>query len=209
MKQSIQVAIDVICPWCFIVKRHLDRSFSQSGTRQHFDIEWLPYELDPAMPGTGAERKSYRSRRFGSLEKSEMMDASAREAGAKIGIQFRYDLISKTPNTLQAHRLIWLAGKTDIQDAVVDAIFTAYFLEGKDIGDVQVLTDIALQSKMDAQPLTEFLSGSVGTPEVKHHQEVVQNQGLNGVPFFLINGVPQAGGFNTINQIIKGVSNAN
>jgi len=109
MSASLQVVVDLICPWCFIGKTRLDQKLSSMPELSRPKIEWLPFELDPHMPAAGAERAAYRSRRFGSLEKSNEMDARAKAAGEQVGIEFRYERMIRTPNTFNAHRLSWLS----------------------------------------------------------------------------------------------------
>jgi predicted DsbA family dithiol-disulfide isomerase len=132
---DLAIVSDVICPWCFVAKRNLDKALELTGPDLQVKITWRPYELNPRMPKEGMDRREYRSKKFGSWEHSQTLDAQVAEAGARAGITFHHELMARTPNTFQAHRLIWLAGEEGVQDAVVEALFRAYFTEGRDVGD--------------------------------------------------------------------------
>ena len=120
----IDVISDAICPWCYIGKRQLERALAllaEKGLR--FDVAWHPFQLNPDMPAEGWDRKEYRIQKFGSWEKSQAMDARITETAAGIGLEFHLDRLTRTPNTVNAHRAIWLAGQHGVQDAVLEALF--------------------------------------------------------------------------------------
>jgi predicted DsbA family dithiol-disulfide isomerase len=148
----------------------------------------MPFELNPDMPKAGLDRKEYRSRKFGSWEKSQSLDAGVMAAGKAAGVEFRHDLMQRTPNTFDSHRLVWLAGREGLQDAVVEALFRAYFSEGKDVGDVGVLADIAAGAGMDRERVKAFLSGTEGTEEVRLEIDLGRRVGTQSVPTFVLNG---------------------
>jgi predicted DsbA family dithiol-disulfide isomerase len=205
MSDVIQVAIDVICPWCFIGKRTLDQALSSSKERDRYGIEWLPYELDPEMPVEGQDRLSYRTKRFGSIERSKEMDRKATIAGHRVGIAFRYDLMSKTPNTLNAHRLIWWAGGLGGSlNELVDAIFRAYFLEGRDIGDLQTLVEIAESAGFPRGEVSAFLKSEDATAKVHGLEAWVKAQEVNSVPAYFLNQERLADGPDSLFAMIKG-----
>src|SRR5260370_28903299 len=112
-------------------------------------------------------RRAYRSRKFGSWEYSQALDAQVATAAAQAGIQFRHDLMERTPHTFNAHRLIWLAGKEGGQDAVVEALFRAYFMEGRDVGDLSVLFEIAVQAGIHKTHAAPFLESTEGTDDTR------------------------------------------
>src|SRR5947209_17108367 len=124
---TVDVISDVICPWCYIGKRRLEKAVAALDLQ--VEVRWLPFQLNPAMPKEGVSRREYRTRKFGSWERSLELDARVVAVGEAEGISFALDRIERTPNTLDAHRLIWLAGEQGIQDAVVEALFRAYFIE--------------------------------------------------------------------------------
>src|SRR3954465_4760230 len=104
---DLMVVIDVICPWCYVGKRRLEKALAMVGANARIRVNWLPFELNPDMPSEGMERRLYRERKFGSWERSQGMDAQLAELGRQEGLPLRYDLMSRTPNTFNAHRLIW------------------------------------------------------------------------------------------------------
>src|SRR5258707_12332574 len=130
---DLLVFIDVICPWCLVGKRRLERSLTMIGP-ESVRVTWLPFELNPDMPKEGMERRDYRTRKFGSLERSAQLDSQMTEMGAGEGIDFHFELILRTPNTLNAHRLMWLLRRTGGQDRLVEGVFRAVFSPRCDIG---------------------------------------------------------------------------
>src|SRR3954471_12851548 len=138
----IDIVSDAICPWCYIGKRQLERALATlSEEGLHFSVHWNPFQLTPDMPAEGRDRAAYRAMKFGSPERVREIDERVGGAAANVDLPFRLDLIQRTPNTIDAHRLIWFAGKAGVQDAAMEAVFAAYFTEGRDIGDHAVLAD--------------------------------------------------------------------
>jgi predicted DsbA family dithiol-disulfide isomerase len=187
---ELLVFADVICPWCYVGKRRLEKALSMLGENPRISVTWLPFELNPDMPREGMERRVYRMRKFGSWERSQQLDAQLTELGAQEGLGFRYDLMTRTPNTLKAHRLIWLAGQGDQQDAVVEALFVGYFVEGRDIGDPETLADIGTHAGMDRGMTKLFLDGEDGVPEIRKYEAAAGAAGITGVPAFIANRRP-------------------
>jgi predicted DsbA family dithiol-disulfide isomerase len=132
MKLGIDIVSDVICPWCFIGKRRFEKALRLLPEEIQIDVRWRPFELNPDMPSEGISRELYRTRKFGSWERSRALDAQVAEHGAGEGIRFAFDRMERTPNTLEAHRLIWLAGEQGVQGAVVEGLFQAYFVHARD-----------------------------------------------------------------------------
>src|SRR5258708_7607754 len=156
----VEVISDVICPWCFIGKRRLEKAIAAVEGQHEVRVRWLPFQLNPTMPKDGISRREYRTRKFGSWERSQELDAKVVEAGKSEGIHFVFDRIERTPNTLDAHRLIWLADREGVQGAVVEALFRAYFPEGRDISRTAVLLDVVAEAGLGrgrAEPV--FTSG--------------------------------------------------
>ena len=135
----VKVVSDVVCPWCFIGKRRLEKALSLVG-RQDLRVQWKAFELNPHAPKEGLDRQQYRALKFGSMAYAKQLEAHVAAAGAEEGINFRFDRIERVPNTLDAHRLIWLAGHDGQQDVLVENLFRAYFLEGEDVGSPEVLS---------------------------------------------------------------------
>ena len=181
---TIDVISDVICPWCFIGKRRLERALDGRGV----SVRWHPFQLNPEMPREGIERKAYRIRKFGSWERSQELDAQVAAAGHGEGIAFNFERQSRTPNTLDAHRVIWLAGERGVQDAVVEALFLAYFTDGRDLSDRATLAEIAAGVGLDRAEVDELLAGDQGLDVVRAGEGQARRLGVSGVPFFVVNG---------------------
>ena len=181
---TIDVISDVICPWCFIGKRRLEKALGNCPAI----VRWHPFQLNPDMPREGIDRKSYRIRKFGSWERSQELDAQVAAAGLSEGIAFNFDRQSRTPNTLDAHRVIWLAGERGVQDAVVEAVFQAYFTDGRDLSNRATLASIAAAAGFDRAEVDELLAGDKGHDVVQAGEEQARRLGVSGVPFFVVNG---------------------
>lgn len=186
MTQTIDIFSDVICPWCFISKRRLEKAIAA----QHHDVRerWLPFQLNPTMPKEGISRREYRTRKFGSWERSLELDARVIEVGKAEGINFAFDRIERTPNTLDAHRLIWQADEESVQDAVVEVLFRVYFTEGRDIGNRQTLLDVAAEAGLDRNKAEAVLNGDDGLEAIREADELSRRFRVEGVPFFIVNG---------------------
>ena len=185
----LDVYSDVICPWCFIGKQHMQRALRMLGDEGlAFAVAWRPFQLNPDMPPGGMERDDYRRAKFGSLERSRELDAQVAGAARVAGIEIRHDLMRRTPNTLDAHRLIRLAGGAGRQDAVVDRLFQDYFVEGRDIGDRAVLLAAAASAGLDRTAVEASLGSDEGRAEILAEDAAVRRAGLQGVPTFVLNG---------------------
>ncbi|MDR3504091.1 MAG: DsbA family oxidoreductase [Legionella sp.] len=150
------------------------------------EYKWLPFELNPQMPEEGKNRKEYRSHKFGSWERSLKLDAQVKAAGKPDNINFRHDLMTRTPNTLKAHRITWLAAKEGKATSLAERILRGYFLEGKDIGDVKTLVALASEIGMDATKVSAFLTTNEGTNEIQSIEMENSLRGIQGVPFITI-----------------------
>lgn len=187
MKLTVDVISDVICPWCYIGKRRLDKAIAALDDERDVQVRWHPFLLNPTMPKEGLSRREYRTRKFGSWERSLELDAQVIAAGETEGIQFAFDKVERTPNTIAAHGLIWLAGQHGCQDSVVESLFHAYFSEGRDIGNPETLVEMAADTGL-GQFLSEFQLGTddaIGV--ITEAAELSRERGISGVPFFIIN----------------------
>ncbi len=171
---EIEVASDVVCPWCYIGKKRLEKAVRLLDGELALKIRWLPFQLNPGMPREGMPRAEYRKAKFGSLERSKQLDARVIAEGRSEGIAFAFERIERTPNTTEAHKLIALA---ENQNAVVDALFRAYFEEAKDIGDAAVLAEIARQCGVQGWP--------EAARDVSALEQEVRAMGISAVPTFL------------------------
>lgn len=185
MNISVDVISDVICPWCYIGKRRLEKAIAAADVQ--VSVRWHPFQLNPQMPKEGISRREYRTRKFGSWERSMELDAKVVTVGESEGIQFVFDKIVRSPNTVDAHRLIWFADQHGCQDAVVETLFHAYFTEGRDIGDRQTLIDVGDEAGLDRQAVESMLDSDEGLDAIANAREMSQQHGVDGVPFFIIN----------------------
>lgn len=183
----LEIVSDVICPWCWIGRAHLDNALAiLAADGMTFEIGWLPYQLNPDMPAEGVERAAYRAQKFGSVERGAELDAQVAEAGRAAGLAFRHDLMARTPNTVEAHRLIRLAAPTGLQHALVDRLFRAYFQEGADVGDQAVLVRLATEVSLPEAVVADFTAGEAARAEVVMESRALAQAGINGVPSFLL-----------------------
>ncbi|MDB5414789.1 MAG: putative dithiol-disulfide isomerase involved in polyketide biosynthesis [Rubritepida sp.] len=180
----IDVISDAICPWCWIGKRQLEIALAQLAEQgRTFSIHWRPFQLNPDMPAEGVERAAYRAAKFGSVTRGAELDANVAASGSGVGLEFRHDLMLRTPNTISAHRLIRWAGPR--QNELVELLFRAYFQEGQDIGDQAVLAGIAATLGLDA---TAFLASNEFADEVRAEDATFRRMGISGVPSFALDG---------------------
>jgi len=187
MLMNLDVFSDTICPWCFIGKRRLERALKarpQSGLK----VRWRAFQLNPGMPAEGMERRAYIEAKFGGTERARTIYDTVRAAGAGEGIEFAFEKIKRTPNTLQSHRLLRLAAATGDQDAVLEGLFRAYFLEGRDVGDRAVLSEIGAAAGLDRRKTAAFLGSDTDTDTVLSEDVLARRAGINGVPCFIFNG---------------------
>lgn len=190
----VEVVSDVICPWCFIGKRRLEKALVLLGDPPDVRVAWRPFQLNPRMPPEGIERRAYRTAKFGSWERSLALDAQVAEAGRGEGITFAFDKMMRTPNTLDAHRLLWLAGKLGVQDPVTESLFLGYFTAGADLNDRPTLVALAVEGGIPAADAERLLAGDKGCADVLAEETRYKALGVNGVPAFFLNGVPTFSG---------------
>ena len=185
----IDIVSDAICPWCYVGKRQLERALATLADEGlHFSVHWNPFQLNPDMPKEGRDRAAYRAWKFGSAERARQGDERVAQAAAGVGLEFRQDLMLRTPNTIDAHRLIWFAGTKGVQDAAMEAVFVAYFTQGRDIGEVDVLADCAAQAGLDRAEVAAFLASAVADKEMRAADQAAREAGVSGVPSFFLDG---------------------
>jgi predicted DsbA family dithiol-disulfide isomerase len=184
---KLDIMSDPICPWCYIGKAHLDKALTDHPDHP-FVIEWHPFQLNPEMPADGMDRKAYLEGKFGGKEGAVRAYAPVVEHAQKAGLTINFEAMQRTPNTLNAHRLIHWAGIEGRQTAAVSALFKAYFVDARDIGDVEVLADIADSIEMDAAVMTKLLQTDVDTQEILDRDAHSRKMGVNSVPTFIVGG---------------------
>ena len=182
---KLDIMSDPICPWCYIGKANFDRALEQRPDHP-FTITWHPFQLNPDMPAHGMDRREYLETKFGGKEGAVRAYAPVVEHAEKVGLEMNLDAIQKTPNTLDAHRLIHWAGIEQVQGKVVDALFKAYFVDGRDIGDHDVLADIADSSGMDASVVLRLLATEEDRRDIIDRDAAARGMGVNSVPTFIV-----------------------
>lgn len=204
---KLDIISDPICPWCYIGKANLDKALLDFPDHP-FVIEWHPFQLNPDMPAGGMDRREYLERKFGGKEGAVRAYAPIVEMSEKIGLGINFEAMKKTPNTIDPHRLIHWAGIEQRQSFVVDLLFKAYFIEGRDIGDHEVLADIADTAEMDAALVTKLLETDNDTDDIRKRDAHSREMGVNSVPTFIVanqHAVPGAQPPETWVQVIKDI----
>lgn len=184
-KLRIDVVSDVVCPWCYLGQKRLDDAIAASGVA--VSVAWRPYQLDPTIPSEGLDRKAYMQAKFGDMERLHQAHLRLKEMGTAVGIDYDFDAIAVSPNTLDAHRTIrWAGGQgQDVQNKLVRQLFRLYFELGKDVGDRSVLADAAQQVGMDRAVVETLLSGDADREAVLEEASTASRMGVTGVPCFL------------------------
>ena len=182
---KLDIISDPICPWCYIGKANLDRALERAGDHP-FEIEWHPFQLNPEMPAAGADRRTYLEAKFGGKAQAVQIYARVTEVAAAAGLSFNFEAMERTPNTLNAHRLIHWAGIEGRQSLVVSALFRAYFTEGRDIGDVEALADIADSAGMDGAVVARLLASDADNAEIRARDAHSREMGITAVPTFIV-----------------------
>jgi predicted DsbA family dithiol-disulfide isomerase len=181
---TIDVISDVVCPWCYIGKKRLDAALAVRPAIKA-DIRWRPYQLDPSIPPEGIDRQDYLLRKFGDPQQIVAMHQRISTQGAEEGIAFNFVGIDRSPNTFDAHRLIRWASEVGLGDEVVESLFDAYFIQGRDIGDHRVLLDLAERAGMRSEGVAKLLAGTEAREEVTIEILQAQQMGIQGVPCFI------------------------
>lgn len=182
---KLDIISDPICPWCYIGKANLDRAL-EAHPDHPFTVEWHPFQLNPDMPAAGMDRRDYLETKFGGRDNAITVYARIDEAAKAAGLDINWDGITTTPNTLNAHRLIHWAGIESRQTFVVAALFKAYFIDGSDIGDIEVLAEIAGSCGLDAAMIRTLLQGDADAEDIRQRDAHSRAKGVSGVPTFVI-----------------------
>jgi predicted DsbA family dithiol-disulfide isomerase len=209
----IDIVSDVVCPWCYIGKRRLERALARrpglAVTRS-----WRAFQLNPDLPSEGVPHALYLAAKYGSSQNAGRTHAALSAAGRGEGIDFAFDRIGRAPNTLRAHRLVRLAADEGAGDDIVEALFHAYFLEGLDVGDIDILASIAGRTGFDHAGVRSYLAGDAGTNEVRAEDRRARHLGIHAVPCFVlergyaISGAQDPEIFLSLFDVACGVGNA-
>ncbi|MCF3932568.1 DsbA family oxidoreductase [Acuticoccus sp. M5D2P5] len=183
----IDVVSDVMCPWCFIGKRRLEKAL-EAASDVDVEVNWLPFQLDPTLPPEGKDRQQYLAEKFGGADKAAERYRPIEEAGAAESIPFALDKITRSPNTLDAHRVIRWAGIEGVQDAVVERLFQLYFVEGANLAERETLVSAATDAGMDGDVVRRLLASDADLAETEAEIVHAQAIGVQGVPCFILDG---------------------
>jgi len=184
---TIDVVSDVVCPWCYIGKRQLDEALAALPPGERPAVRWHPFQLNPDLPAAGIDRRRYLEDKFGGAERAEQIYARVRAAGRQAGLALALERIERQPNTLDAHRLIAWAQDTRPGDAspLVEALFQAYFIDGRPIGDPEALAAIAGEAGLEGRAAAAMLASDAYRLETAEADERARGMGIGGVPFFV------------------------
>jgi predicted DsbA family dithiol-disulfide isomerase len=199
----IEIFSDVVCPWCYIGKRRLDRALEAVG--DDVDVAWRAYQLYPEMPPEGVDRKAFMRARFGAGQGRSGVAERLQGEASEAGVELNFDRIEVMPNTFAAHRLLALAEAENVQHELAEALFRAYFVLGHDVGDPAVLQRQAEAVGMDGRRVAAYLSGDEGGDTVREQLETARLAGVSGVPFYVLAGsfgIPGAQSVETFTQVI-------
>ena len=184
---QIDIFSDTVCPWCLIGKRRLERALTEQP-QENLQITWRAFQLNPDMPKGGMDRQAYLTRKFGGEENASSVYGRIKQVGDEEQIPFDFSAIRNTPNTVDSHRLIRFAAENGCSDQIVEALFKSYFFDGRDIGDHNVLREVAISAGMDETQVSEFLAGDRLIEEIQSEDSVARRMGIQGVPCFIFNG---------------------
>jgi predicted DsbA family dithiol-disulfide isomerase len=187
IKIKVDVVSDVVCPWCYIGKKRLETAIDSLSDQYEVDIHFQPFELNPDMPQEGRDQKEYLANKFGSAERYEELTQHVTTVASKEGLNFNFADQQVSPNTFDAHRLIWLAEKEGVQPPVKEALMSAYFEKGIDLSKKANLIDVVASAGLDREKATQLLSSEEGIAEVKLLEQTNYQRRISGVPFYIIN----------------------
>ncbi len=202
---AIEVYSDVVCPWCYVGKRRLEQALESVGRQPSALVFWRPFQLNPTMPKAGMDRRVYLEAKFGGPGEMQAIHDRIAGAGVSAGIEFAFDRIARTPNTFDAHRLIWFAQQQGRQDSVVEELFHGYFTEGLNIGEAEVLVSLAGRAGLDGAAVGRFLQSDDGIEAVRQEEARGRQLGIRGVPHFVLNGKTAVSGAQTVETFVSAI----
>ena len=183
---KIEIVSDVVCPWCVIGFRNLKKAIEELENELSFKISWKPYELHPEIPENGYDKELYMQQKFGSNRGNGVYDEIV-SIGKDLEFDFNFSKTKRIPNTFLAHRLLWYAGQKNVQNELSEALFYAYFTNGKDVGSIEVLAKIAYEVGLDKSEVITFLESDTGAKEVENQELDSIERSIGAVPTYIIN----------------------
>lgn len=205
---EIEVVSDVVCPWCYIGKRRLQKAVAAAGDRFDFNITYLPFELNAQLPEEGIGYKAYLSEKFGGEEQFELQTSRVSEVARQEGLIFDHERQEISPNTLRLHALIQAASDQAIQSRIVEGFFKAFFTDGVDLADKANIVSVALAAGMDNSTIEKTLSDREMIRRIRQQERDIYAMGIHSVPFYIINREFGISGAQTAENFIKVFSQA-
>jgi len=210
---TIDVVSDVVCPWCYIGKRRLEAALArlrESEPDLPIQVRWHPFQLNPDLPAEGIDRRQYVETKFGGPERARQVYARVGAAGETVGIPFAFNAIQRQPNTLDAHRLVaWAQSRNEGDpEALVEALFRAYFLEGRYVGDREELVRLAQAAGYDPTDARAFLDSDEMKDAIADADRRARTMGISGVPFFIFGGKTALSGAQEPEALLDAIAQA-
>ena len=184
---KIDIVSDVVCPWCAIGYKKLSKAMTQLDDEISFEVNWKPYELHPEIPKEGFDKKEYYKIKFGESSGSNDKFNFISEEGKKVGLEFNFKKSKNLPNTFLAHRLLWLCRSKDMQDVLAEALFYAYFTDGRDVGNTDELIEISSENGLNREEIKEFFQTNIGHEEVLREENRAREMNIFSVPTYIFN----------------------
>ena len=203
MSLQVDAVADFICPWCYLGKSRLERALTHIQGDEQPKVLWHPFQLNPDMPVDGMAFDEYLEKRFGGRELVQPFLDELTIVGEKEGIAFRFDQLERIPNTLNAHRLIQIAGPGPLQNRLVDLLFSNFFEHGKDIGDNELLSALGRQAGLDAAAIGRFQRRDSGLAEIRAEEKHLREMGVSGVPNYILNGKYAVAGAQDADALVR------
>lgn len=204
---KIEIWSDVVCPWCYIGKKHLEQALAKRPDI-NVELRWLPYQLDETIPPDGLPREDYMLKKFGARERIEAIHERIREAGRADGIPFAFEKITVAPNTLDAHRVLRWAAEAGVQNEVKERLMRGFFVDGENLADHATLARLAGEAGMVEAQVAEWLATDVDADEVKRDIDKARRMGVSGVPFFIIDKAIGVSGAQPADVLIQAIDYA-
>jgi predicted DsbA family dithiol-disulfide isomerase len=186
-KIRIDIVSDVVCPWCYIGKRRLEKAMNTLSNQYDFEVEYQPFELNPDMPKEGVNQKEYLSKKFGGEARYDQITTHTTQTAATEGLKFDFSKQLVSPNTRDAHRIIFLSKEEGKQPETKEAFMKAYFEEGVDLSKKENLIAVAAKAGLDKEKVKSWLDSDKGLAEVELSEQINYQRGVSGVPFYIIN----------------------
>ena len=184
---KIDIVSDVVCPWCAIGYKKLSKAMEDLNEEILFEVNWKPYELHPEIPTEGFNKEEYYKIKFRNSNSSKDRFNHITEEGKKAGLEFNFDKSKNLPNTFLAHRLLWFSRAKDMQDVIAEALFHAYFTEGRDIGSINELISISTENGLQKSEIEDFLKTDIGSDEILREELRAKEMKIFSVPTYIFN----------------------